>query len=399
MAMKHYPAEFKADAVALYRSRPGVTIAQIAAELGLNRETLRNWIRRDDQARPTTATAPAQGRTPRRESLEQENKRLRAQVAELETEREILRRAAAYFAKRDEVVSRFSFVQDFRDIFGVKRLCRVLGLSRSGFHAWEQRASARAERAARDAELTAQIAAIHEADPANGSPRITAELRERGHHVNHKRVERLMRAAGLQGIHLRTKVRTTVPAPSREPVPDLLERDFTADASNIRYVGDITYLPVEWGRFLYLATVIDLYSRRLVGWSIADHMRTSLVADALEAAARERGSLDGAVFHSVHCAQYTSAEFAAVCGRLGVARSLGAVGSSADNAAAEAFNATLKRETLQGLGLKRWPTVRAARLAVFSWIGWHNTRRRHSANGYLSPLVYEQRAVRLKLAA
>ncbi|CAM4022797.1 Transposase [Nocardiopsis rhodophaea] len=297
------------------------------------------------------------------------------------------------------MVSRFCFVQDHRNAFGVKRLCQVLGLSRSGFYGWRAGEAARAQRAASDAELTARITAVHEADPANGSPRITAELREQGHRVNHKRVERLMRAAGLQGIHLRRKVRTTVPEPSDQPVPDLLGRDFTATGPNTRYVGDITYLPMEGGRFCYLASVIDLYSRRVVGWSIAEHMRTSLVVDALAAARRERGSLAGAVFHSDHGAQYTSKEFAAACEEAGVARSMGAVGSSADNAAAEAFNATLKRETLQGPGLKRWESTRAARLAVFSWIARYNTKRRHSANGQLSPLVYEQQAASLELAA
>jgi transposase InsO family protein len=296
-------------------------------------------------------------------------------------------------------VSRFGFVDDHQGAYGVKRLCAVLNLARSSYYAWKKGRAARAERAAQDGELTERIRAIHKEDPAYGEPRITAELRDKGHEVNHKRVERLMRAAGIVGLHLRKKVRTTVPEPSAQPVPDLLERDFTADAPNTRYIGDITYLPIEGGRFLYLATVIDLYSRRLVGWSIADHMRTSLVVNALEAARAERGSLDGALFHSDHGAQYTSAEFASVCDRLGVVQSMGAVGSSADNAAAEAFNATLKRETLQGRGLKRWPTPRAARLAVFSWIGRYNTRRRHSANGQLSPLVYEQRTVSLELAA
>ncbi|ASU82433.1 hypothetical protein CDO52_06185 [Nocardiopsis gilva YIM 90087] len=128
---------------------------------------------------------------------------------------------------------------------------------------------------------------------ACGAPRITAELREKGRRVNRKRVELLMRAAGIQGVHLRRKVRATVPEPSDGPVEDLVGRDFTAAAPNTRYVGDITYLPVERGRFLYLASAIDLLSRRLVGWSIADHMRTELVADALQAARREHGSLRG----------------------------------------------------------------------------------------------------------
>ncbi|WP_345608803.1 IS3 family transposase, partial [Streptomonospora salina] len=387
--MKHYPAEFKADAVALYRSRPGATIAEIADELGVNRETLRNWIRIDDRQRSATA-APAHPRpaeaAPAGEPLQQENKRLRAQIAELEKEREILRKAAAYFGGRDEAVSRFCFVQDHQGAYGAKRLCAVLQLSRSGYYAWRARAGAREQRAAADAELTTRIAAIHAADRACGAPRITAELREQGHVINHKRVERLMRTAGIEGLHLRRKVRTTVPEPATAPAGDLLGRDFTAQAPNTRYVGDITYLPVDGDRFLYLATVIDLYSRRVVGWSIADHMRAELVCDALEGARRARGGcLDGAVFHTDHGAQYTSRRFQTQCAELGVVRSMGAVGSSADNAAAEAFHATLKRETLQGPGLKRWPSPHTARMAVFSWINRYNTRRRHSAIGYLAP--------------
>ncbi|AFR07927.1 integrase core domain protein [Nocardiopsis alba ATCC BAA-2165] len=132
---------------------------------------------------------------------------------------------------------------------------------------------------------------------------------------------------------------------------------------------------------------------------IAEHMRTSLIVDALRAAQAERGCLSGAIFHSDHGAQYTSAAFARVCEQLGVVQSMGAVGSSADNAAAESFNASLKRETLEGKGLKRWKSVKHARLAVFAWINRYNTRRRHSANGQLSPLIYEQRTASLELAA
>lgn len=296
-------------------------------------------------------------------------------------------------------MSRFQFVEDHRDAFGVKRLCRVLKVSRSGFYRWIKAAPARAERAAADAALAEEIKQIHgEFDGTYGSPRVTAELRARGRAVNHKRVARVMRHFGIVGLHLRKKVRTTMCEPSCQKVPDLIGREFTAPAANQRYVGDITYLPVGEGRFLYLATVLDLASRRLVGWSIADHMRTELVSDALRAAAATRGSLDGAIFHSDHGAQYTSAEFAKVCAELGVRRSMGAVGSSVDNAAAEAFNATLKRETLQGATC--WSSAREARLAVFKWIIRYNARRRHSTLGYLSPIDYEQQTTdRVLLAA
>jgi transposase InsO family protein len=211
----------------------------------------------------------------------------------------------------------------------------------------------------------------------------------RGQRVNHKRVARVMAANKIAGIRLRRRVRTTITEPADQVVPDLLERNFTAQAPNSVYVGDITYLPCSDGQNLYLATVIDCFSRRLVGWSIAEHMRTELVTDALAAAAAERGSLTGAVFHSDHGAQYTSRAYAQACARLGVTRSMGAVGSSADNALAESFNATLKRETLAGA--PGWDTPAAARRTVFAWITRYNTRRRHSTCGQLSPVSYETR--------
>lgn len=174
-------------------------------------------------------------------------------------------------------MNRFQFVADHADAFGVKRLCRVLGVARSSFYRWRSAAASRAARARAETELVARIRVIHaEHEGTYGSPRITAELRDLGLRVNHKRIERVMRAHGIAGLRLRRKLRTTVPDPDAAPVPDLLRRDFTADAAGRRYVGDITYLPVADGTFLYLATVLDLGSRRLVGWSIADHMRTEL---------------------------------------------------------------------------------------------------------------------------
>lgn len=182
--------------------------------------------------------------------------------------------------------SRFQFVDDHRGAFGVKRLCRMLQVSRSGFYRWLAAGDVRAARARADAELVDRIAEIHQdSDGTYGVPRVTAELKDAGRLVNHKRVERVMRMFNIVGVHLRKKVRTTVPEPSATPVPDLLQRDFTAQAPNTKYVGDITYLLVGGGQFLYSATVLDLCSKRLAGWSIADHMRTELVTDALRAAA------------------------------------------------------------------------------------------------------------------
>ena len=206
------------------------------------------------------------------------------------------------------------------------------------------------------------IRAVHaDSDGTYGAPRAPAELRDAGLRVNHKRVQRIMRRLGIVGVHLRKKHRTTVPEPGAARVEDRIGRDFTAEAPNTKYVGDITYLPVAGAKPLYLATVIDLCSRRLAGWAIADHMRADLVIDALAAAENTRGSLHGALFHSDHGAQY--------------------------NALAEAFKASLKRETLQGSA--NWATADQTRLATFRWVTRYNTRRRHSHLGQASPITFE----------
>ena len=298
-------------------------------------------------------------------------------------------------------MNRFQFVADHRDAFEVKRLCAVLHVSRSSFYAWLAAAPARAARADADTALAQRIRAIHDTDTAQGVPRITAELNDGAPpetRVNHKRVARVMRQAQIAGLRLRRRVRTTVPEPADQRVPDLINRDFTASAPNQRYVGDITYLPIGDGSNLYLATVIDCFSRRLAGWAIAEHMRTDLITDALSAARHSRGSLAGAIFHSDHGAQYTSKAFAALCDQLGVTQSMGAVGTSADNALAESFNATLKRETLRGG--HSWPDAATCRREVFRWVTRYNTRRRHSWCGQQAPSVYEQQhAATLRIAA
>ncbi|MDX2565528.1 IS3 family transposase, partial [Streptomyces sp. TX20-6-3] len=172
---------------------------------------------------------------------------------------------------------------------------------------WRATAADRASRQAADARLATRIRAVHqESDGTYGVPRITAELRDDGELVNHKRVARVMRSINLAGVRLRRRHRTTTAEPAAAKAPDLLGRDFTATEANTKYVGDITYLPLDGGKFLYLATVIDLASRRLTGWAIAGHMRTELVTDALAAARRARGSLAGAIMHTDHGSQYKS---------------------------------------------------------------------------------------------
>ncbi|MEU8976012.1 IS3 family transposase [Streptomyces monashensis] len=409
MVMKVYSPEFKADAVALYHSDPDLTIVQAARDLGINPETLRNWIRagRTRGASPTKNTKDTLVSKATKEELEAETAALRAELkavrkenATLAQERDILRKATNVFRRRDDLVtSRFQFIEDQRETFGVKRLCQVLDVVRSSYYKWRASREARARRERDDQALADTIKAVHtDSDGAYGAPRVTAELRDtHGMHINEKKVARVMRKFLITGVRLRKKVRTTMPEPSQTPVPDLFSRDFTAPAPNLKYMGDVTYIPVGDGEFLYLATAIECFSRRIVGWSLADHMRTSLVSDALKMAAATRGSLAGAIFHSDHGVQYGSRQFAALCAELCVTQSMGAVGTSADNAACESFHASLKRETLKGA--RDDDGASACRRTVFRWLTRYNTWRRHSANAQFSPIAYEQQSATLTLAA
>lgn len=291
-------------------------------------------------------------------------------------------------------MNRFQFVDDHKDAYGVKRLCEVIEVARSSFYAWLAAVPGRAVRAAEDAVLAERIRVLQDpaqgGDRAYGAPRITADLNDGvtvAERVNHKRVARVMREHALAGIRLRRRVKTTIPDQSGRKFSDLIDRDFSVGEPNRRYVGDITYLPIADGTNLYLATCIDLGSRKLAGWQVADHMRTELVEDALRAAARDRGSVAGTVFHSDHGSVYASKAYAALCEALKVTQSMGAVGSSADNSLAESFNAALKRELLEGR--PAFPDQTTAHRAVFLWANRYNTRRRHSAIGHVSPNTYE----------
>jgi len=243
-----------------------------------------------------------------------------------------------------------------------------------------------------DAILGARVKTVFAAERGcYGAKRITAELKDQAGHgpVNHKRVARVMRELKLFGYTKKRKVTTTVSDQKKPVFPDLVGRKFTADKPNQLYVGDITYLPIADGSNIYLATVIDCYSRRLVGFAIADHMRTSLVQDALLMAKGQRGSLKGAIFHSDHGSVYTSHAFQDTCKELGIRQSMGSIGTSADNALAESFNAALKREVLKDS--KTFENQLRCRRDVFRWCIRYNTVRRHSWCKYLAPAVFEER--------
>lgn len=269
----------------------------------------------------------------------------------------------------------------------ITRMCRLLGVSTSGYYAWVKRSPS--ARAVRDAALSAQIRTIHARSRGiYGAPRIHAELREEGVYCSRKRVARLLRSAGLQGCHRRKGARTTRRTPDAVPAPDLVRREFTAPAPDRLWVADITYVPTGMG-FLYLAIVLDVYSRRIIGWAMADHLRTELVIEAVDMAVWRRRPATEVIHHSDQGSQYTSLAFGRRLRDAGLVASMGSRGDCFDNALAESFFATLECELLAGRSL---PTKNAARRALFDYIeGFYNTHRRHSALGYLSPMAYERR--------
>ncbi len=269
--------------------------------------------------------------------------------------------------------------------YPIATMCRLLGVSTSGYYAWRDRRPSR--RATDDAALVERIRAIHGRSRGTyGAPRIHAELAAAGTHVGRKRVARLMRSVGLAGVSRRRGVRTTQRREGARPAPDLVERDFTAERPDRLWVADITYVST-WAGFLYLAVVLDAFSRRVVGWAMANHLRTQLVLDALDMALWQRRP-EAVIHHSDQGSQYTSIAFGARCRRAGVRPSMGSVGDCYDNALCESFFATLECELLER---HRFPSQAEARMAVFDFIeGWYNPHRRHSAIGYLSPIDYER---------
>ena len=269
--------------------------------------------------------------------------------------------------------------------FSIAAMARVLGVSESGYHAWRSRPPS--ARAVEDKMLLKKIRTVHATSRETyGSPRIHAELRATGHRHGRKRIARLMRGAAVTGASRRRKgVTTTRRDKNARPAPDLVDRDFTAGGPDKLWVADITFVPTANG-FMYLAVVLDAWSRKIVGWSMANHLRTELVLDALEMAIGQRRAGD-VIHHSDQGSQYTSLAFGGRCREIGVRPSMGSVGDAYDNAMCESFFATLECELLER---RRFASQAEAKMACFSFIeGWYNPVRLHSALGYRSPMDYE----------
>ena len=292
-------------------------------------------------------------------------------------------------------MSRYRFIQAKKADYPLAALCRALHVSRSGYYAWAGRkVSARTQA---DAELTVQISAAHTRSRRTyGAPRVHAELRAAGVRCARKRVARLMRAAGLVGCHRRRRARTTVADPAHTPAPNLVARDFAAAGPDRLWLGDITYVATREG-WLYLAVLLDAYSRRIVGWAMADHLRTELALDALAMALQTRRPPPGLVHHTDRGCQYTAATYRQALAARGVTASMSRSGNCLDNAMAERFFATLKAEIADS---QLWPNRAAARTAIFAWIEvFYNRQRRHSALTYQPPVAFEEHVLLLSCPA
>lgn len=268
----------------------------------------------------------------------------------------------------------------------IRMMCRVLEVSPSGYYAWRDRE--RSIREQEDEKLQLRVKAIHEySDGTYGVPRIHRHLRDEGTRVSPKRVARVMKAACLAGVTRRKWTTTTRRNRSARPAPDLVNRQFVADGPNQLWVADITYIPT-WAGFLYLAVVLDVWSRKIVGWAMGDDMRTSLVVAALDMALEQRRPDQAVIHHSDQGSQYTSVDFGSRCRKAGVRPSMGSVADCYDNAMCESFFATLECELLDRT---RFRNHDEARVALFNFIeGWYNTRRSHSSLDYTSPVRFER---------
>jgi putative transposase len=288
-------------------------------------------------------------------------------------------------------VTRFAFVDREKALYPVNLLCRLLTVSRSGYYAWASRAPSK--RALADEVLTEQIKGFYDASRKTyGAPRIWLDLNDAGAHVGRKRVARLMRANGWQGVHRRSWKHFTKADPNAVPAPDLVGRDFTATAPNQKWVADVTYVPTVMG-WLYLAIVLDVFSRRIIGWSMDTHRKTQLVCDAVAMAVANRGGqVAGVIHHSDHGGEYTSRDLERELRRCGALASMGSVADCYDNSMAESFFASLETELFWTQPNRRFDSHRDAKLAIFDYIEvFYNRQRRHTSIGGVPPVSFETR--------
>ncbi|MDI5973978.1 IS3 family transposase [Streptomyces sp. SL13] len=382
-APRKYPDELRERVIREVRTS-GRPIAHVAKDLGIHKEALRGWVR---QAEADRGERDDQLTTTEQDELGQ----LRGEVVELRRVNEILKAASVFFGSGDRPSpdEAEQVIDHLRDRgLGVDPVCRVLALSPSTYFARKKRP--KPARRLRDEQLMPLIEQVHaESGGAYGARRITRALGRRGHGVARCTVERLMAELGLEGVIRGRRRRTTVPEPSAPRPPDLVDRDFTASRPDQLWVADMTYVRT-WSGWAYVAFVLDVYSRMIVGWQVANHMRTELPLDALEMALwRRRIKKDsGLVHHSDRGSQYVSIRHTDRLDDIGASASVGSVADSYDNAMAEALNGTFKAELIEMQG--PWKDVEQVERAIFQWVTWYNEERLHSALDYVPPAEYEQ---------
>ncbi|MGW6026584.1 IS3 family transposase [Streptomyces sp. NPDC055099] len=382
-APRKYPDELRERAVREVRTT-GRPIAHVAKDLGIHKEALRGWVR---QAEADTGERDDRLTTAERDELKQ----LRRENAELRRANEILKAASAFFGggTRPSPDEADQVIEHLRDKgLGVGFACRVPGLSESAYYARKKRP--KSARRLRDEQLMPLTEQVHaESGGTYGVRRITRALRRKGVHVARCTVERLMAELGLEGVIRGQRRRTTVPEPSAPRPPDLVDRDFTASRPDQLWVADMTYVRT-WTGWVYVAFVLDVFSRTIVGWQVANHMRTELTLDALEMALwRRRIKKDsGLIHHSDRGSQYVSIRYTDRLADIGAAASVGSVADSYDNAMAEALNGTFKAELIEMQG--PWRDFDQVERAIFQWVAWYNEERLHSALDYVPPAEYER---------
>ncbi|WP_110281130.1 IS3 family transposase [Loktanella sp. PT4BL] len=367
--------EFRQDAVRIALTS-GLTRKQVADDLGVGMSTLNKWI---------TAHRDTDVVSKEDLSLAQENDRLRREVRILKEERDILKKATQFFASHKAV--RFRFVEEHRDAFPAARLCQVMDVSMRGLRAFRSRPASRRQRS--DLVTLAHIKEQSRLSLGSyGRPRMTEELKEIGLDVGHRRVGRLMRQNGISVVRTRKHKVTTDSDHKFNIAPNLLDRNFTADHPNQKWAGDISYVWTREG-WLYLAVILDLHSRRVIGWAVSNRMKRDLAIRALEMAIAFRQPPKGCIHHTDRGSQYCSHDYQKRLRQHGFKVSMSGKGNCYDNAAVETFFKTIKAELIWR---HPWETRRKAEMAIFEYInGFYNPRRRHSALGWKSPVAFERK--------
>ncbi|MDG1431961.1 MAG: IS3 family transposase [Paracoccaceae bacterium] len=371
-----YTDEFRRDAVRIAITS-GLTRPQVSSDLGVGLSTLNKWVQKHQH--DDLMSGP-------HKDVEKENSRLRKEIRLLREEREVLKKAGDLLCKPKPV--RFAFIDAWKEEWSVEFLCKIMRVTSRGFRAWKTRLMSQRQRD--DMVILAHIREHHRLSlQSYGRPRMTEELQELGVKAGHRRIGRLMRENGIRIVRTQKYKATTDSNHAFNIAPNLLDQDFSADGPNQKWAGDISYIWTSEG-WLYLAVILDLYSRRVIGWAVSNRMKKDLALRALDMAVALRQPPEGCIHHTDRGSQYCSNEYQRRLSKHGFKASMSGKGNCFDNSMVETFFKTLKAEQIWR---NRWHTRRQAEGAIFQYInGFYNPRRRHSSLGGKSPLAFERKA-------